>query len=72
MKKRALSLHINVELLEMDAQYLAFPDDHFDTVFATFVFCSVPDPVLVPIYSNQIMFAKDFSYSHSGQNDTFL
>jgi len=45
-KKRALGLYINVELLEMDAQYLAFPDDHFDTVFATFVFCSVPDPVL--------------------------
>jgi len=45
-KKRASDLHINVELLEMDAQYLAFPDDHFDTIFATFVFCSVPDPVL--------------------------
>jgi len=45
-KKRALGLHVNAELLEMDAQYLAFPDDYFDTVFATFVFCSVPDPVL--------------------------
>ena len=45
-KKRASGLHINVELLEMDVQYLAFPDDHFNTVFATFVFCSVPDPVL--------------------------
>ena len=45
-KKRALGLNINVELLEMDAQHLAFPDDQFDTVFATFVFCSVPDPVL--------------------------
>jgi ubiquinone/menaquinone biosynthesis C-methylase UbiE len=30
----------------MDVQYLSFPDDYFDTVFATFVFCSVPDPVL--------------------------
>ena len=30
----------------MDAQQLAFPDNFFDTVFATFVFCSVPDPVL--------------------------
>ena len=29
----------------MDAQCLAFPDQCFDTVFATFVFCSVPDPV---------------------------
>jgi ubiquinone/menaquinone biosynthesis C-methylase UbiE len=33
------------QLLEMDAQNLAFPDHTFDTVFATFVFCSVPDPV---------------------------
>jgi len=30
----------------MDVQQLAFPDNFFDTVFATFVFCSVPDPVL--------------------------
>ncbi len=34
------------ELLEMDAQELAFPDDSFDTVLATCVFCTVPDPVL--------------------------
>jgi ubiquinone/menaquinone biosynthesis C-methylase UbiE len=31
--------------VEMDVQNLAFPDRTFDTVFATFVFCSVPDPV---------------------------
>ena len=29
----------------MDVQQLAFPNNSFDTVFATFVFCSVPDPV---------------------------
>jgi ubiquinone/menaquinone biosynthesis C-methylase UbiE len=29
----------------MDVQHLNFADDSFDTVFATFVFCSVPDPV---------------------------
>jgi phosphatidylethanolamine/phosphatidyl-N-methylethanolamine N-methyltransferase len=29
----------------MDAQSLAFKDGSFDTVIATFVFCSVPDPV---------------------------
>jgi ubiquinone/menaquinone biosynthesis C-methylase UbiE len=45
-KNRASALNTNVELLEMDVQYLSFPDDYFDTVFATFVFCSVPDPVL--------------------------
>jgi len=38
-------LGLDVRLLEMDAQCLAFPDNCFDTVFATFVFCSVPDPV---------------------------
>lgn len=36
----------NVILKEMDAQDMDFPDNHFDDVVATFVFCSVPDPVL--------------------------
>jgi ubiquinone/menaquinone biosynthesis C-methylase UbiE len=44
-QKRAGLLGLDVRLLEMDAQYLAFPDNYFDTIFATFVFCSVPDPV---------------------------
>jgi len=42
---RAASLGCNVELMEMDVQFLGFPDRSFDIVFATFVFCSVPDPV---------------------------
>jgi ubiquinone/menaquinone biosynthesis C-methylase UbiE len=44
-QKRASELGTRVELLEMDIQDLAFPDNTFDTVFASFVFCSVPDPV---------------------------
>jgi ubiquinone/menaquinone biosynthesis C-methylase UbiE len=44
-RRRVGLLGLNVRLLEMDAQNLAFPDQYFDTVFATFVFCSVPDPV---------------------------
>ena len=44
--KKALQNNLKVEFLEMDAQQLAFPDHFFDTVFATFVFCSVPDPVV--------------------------
>ncbi|HUU80461.1 MAG TPA: class I SAM-dependent methyltransferase, partial [Acidobacteriota bacterium] len=44
-KKRASALGLGVELQEMDVQRLAFPENVFDTVFATFVFCSVPDPV---------------------------
>lgn len=34
-----------IKLLEMDAQAMDFPDNTFDTVVATCVFCSVPDPV---------------------------
>jgi phosphatidylethanolamine/phosphatidyl-N-methylethanolamine N-methyltransferase len=37
---------IKVHLLQMDAQKLAFADDAFDTLVATCVFCSVPDPIL--------------------------
>jgi len=44
-KKRAWALGLDVKILEMDVQHLVFPDHTFDTVFATFVFCSVPDPV---------------------------
>jgi len=45
-QKRASVLGLEVELLEMDVQHLAFPDHVFDTIFSTFLFCSVPDPVL--------------------------
>jgi ubiquinone/menaquinone biosynthesis C-methylase UbiE len=38
--------HIAVDLREADVQALPFPDASFDTVIATCVFCSVPDPVL--------------------------
>jgi phosphatidylethanolamine/phosphatidyl-N-methylethanolamine N-methyltransferase len=44
-QKRACVLRTRVTLIEMDIQDLSFPDNVFDTIFATFVFCSVPDPV---------------------------
>ncbi len=44
-RRKAEQLVLDFKILEMDAQNLAFPDHAFDTVFATFVFCSVPDPV---------------------------
>ena len=44
-KEKAAVLGTRVALFEMDVQDLSFPDHVFDTVFATFVFCSVPDPV---------------------------
>lgn len=45
-RRRAASLGVNATLQIGDAQQLDFPDATFDDVVATFVFCSVPDPVL--------------------------
>ncbi|WP_240664617.1 class I SAM-dependent methyltransferase [Methanosarcina sp. MSH10X1] len=35
----------NVTLYPMDAEHLEFPDNSFDYVVATFVLCTIPDPV---------------------------
>lgn len=45
-KTRAVELGAGVNLQLGDAQALDFADATFDDVIATFVFCSVPDPVL--------------------------
>jgi len=45
-RKRANRLGLSIKLIEGDVQALSFPDNTFDTAVATFVFCSVPDPVL--------------------------
>lgn len=44
-RQKSIARGIAVELQLMDVQQLAFADDSFDTVVATFVFCSVPDPL---------------------------
>lgn len=44
-KTKAQQLSKKVKLLHMDAQKMEFPDNCFDTVFTTCVFCSVPDPI---------------------------
>ena len=44
-RRRASGLDLDIDLQEMDVQQLAFPDHVFDAAFATFVFCSVLDPV---------------------------
>jgi ubiquinone/menaquinone biosynthesis C-methylase UbiE len=41
-----LRLSSRVELQLGDVQQLDFPDNNFESAVATFVFCSVPDPVL--------------------------
>jgi phosphatidylethanolamine/phosphatidyl-N-methylethanolamine N-methyltransferase len=44
-RERAARQGVKVDLREMDVQALEFEDSTFDTVAATTVFCSVPDPV---------------------------
>jgi ubiquinone/menaquinone biosynthesis C-methylase UbiE len=44
-RKKVNKLNLKVDIHEMDVQRLDFADHAFDTVFATFVFCSVPDPI---------------------------
>jgi len=43
--RRIAGSGVRADVALMDAQALAFKDESFDTVIATFVFCSVPDPV---------------------------
>jgi len=43
--RRARRLERDADLILADAQHLPFRDNTFDAASATFVFCSVPDPV---------------------------
>ena len=45
-RKYATKIGSHVKLLQMDVQELKFEDNTFDTVLDSFVFCSVPDPIL--------------------------
>lgn len=44
--QKAASLEKSLSLHQMDAQSLDFPTNTFNSSVGTFVFCSVPDPVL--------------------------
>src|SRR4030042_1934143 len=44
-KDKAAAQQVRVDLKQMDVQNLEYADNMFDTVVASFVFCSVPDPV---------------------------
>lgn len=43
-EKKRQHLGVVVDLSIMDVQLLDFPDNHFDSIIATFLFCSVPGP----------------------------
>ena len=44
-RAKAAKQNVTAHLQQMDVQNLEFEDNTFDTVTASFVFCSVPDPV---------------------------
>lgn len=44
-ESRATNLHRSIVLHQMDVQQLSFDNHQFDATIATFVFCSVPDPL---------------------------
>jgi ubiquinone/menaquinone biosynthesis C-methylase UbiE len=44
-REKVKKLNKRVKLIHMDAQNMDFPDNTFDRVITTCVFCSVPDPV---------------------------
>lgn len=46
VEARATKLSVDVDLQLGGVQDLDFPNNTFDDVVATFVFCSVPDPIL--------------------------
>ncbi len=45
-KQRAAKIGLDANLKNMDVQALQFESNSFPNVIATFVFCSVPDPVI--------------------------
>jgi len=44
--EKSIKFDKKVKLVSMDAQNMDFPDNTFDVIFTTCVFCSVPDPIL--------------------------
>jgi ubiquinone/menaquinone biosynthesis C-methylase UbiE len=43
-KKRAKELEMDVKFRVAEAESLPFPDNYFDTVVSSFIFCTVPEP----------------------------
>lgn len=44
--EKTVKFNKTVKLVNMDAQNMDFPDNTFDMIFTTCVFCSVPDPII--------------------------
>ena len=50
-REKAMQNNQKVAFLEMDAQQLAFPDDYFDTVFATFDYKQKQDQLVAKLFT---------------------
>ena len=44
-REKAARLHVDVTIEEMDVQFLRLPNNAFDALVASLVFCAVPDPL---------------------------
>ena len=47
--KRAVREGVEAEFLEMDLTRTSFPDNHFDAIAVTFVFCVLPEELQLPV-----------------------
>ncbi|MCF7885977.1 MAG: class I SAM-dependent methyltransferase [Candidatus Marinimicrobia bacterium] len=45
-REKSDNINLRFELKKMDAQDLTFQSNTFDSIIGTFVFCSIPDPVM--------------------------
>lgn len=63
-----------IELKEMDIEQLLFPDNTFDSVVSTFVFCTVPDPVkgLAEVYRVLKPGGRAIFLEHMRSNNPFI
>lgn len=67
-RKRAELYRGRLELRHMDVHQMDFPDAHFDQVFTSCTFCSVPDPVRGLIALRRVMKpgAELHMFEHTG------
>lgn len=45
-KAKPIAAAHEVDLVQMDIEHLAFKENPFDTIISTYVFCSVPNPIV--------------------------
>lgn len=56
--RRAARAKCHVELRRMDASKLEFPDGHFDACVSTYMFCTLPDELQMPVLRELLRVTK--------------